>query len=155
MKLIGVEFGRVSLLVDLVDIGTRRGLYLPEAAAMVQHRYQFVHTPSVAPAAQAPQSYRFEHGVMKKSGKEYSYSAFEVHPHGLVVQGNDTNAGEAFLDDFFELGIEHFGMKKPSRPPTKVFVSGLVVEFESDFNLVVKRWQQISELFSAALKRYY
>jgi len=27
MKLIGVEFGRVSLLVDLLDLGTRTGIY--------------------------------------------------------------------------------------------------------------------------------
>jgi hypothetical protein len=155
MKVVGVEFGRVSLLVDLVDLGTRAGIYLPDAALIVQQRYSFVHVPTVAPASQTQQMYRFEQGKFSKGGKNYSVSAFEVHPHGLVVQGTDTDAAETFLDDFFELGIEHLGMKTPTRPATKVYASAVVVEFGKDFNQIVKKWNDVTALFSSQLKQTY
>lgn len=155
MKLIGIEFGRVSLLADLVDLGRRTGIHLPEAAALVQQRYSFVHAPTVLPASEQQPMYRFERGVLKKGVKTHTFSAFEVHPHGLVVQGTDTDAGEAFFEDFFEFGIENLGMKKPSREPSMVFLSALVVEFEEDFNKVLKTWKELSELCGASLKSTY
>ena len=116
MKLIGVDFGRVSLLVDLVDLGTRTGLYIPEATAIVQNRYAFVNAPTLSVALQQQQMYRFEHGRLSKGDKTHAISAFEIHPHGLVAQGADTNAVEAFLEDFLAFGVEHSHQSSTDRP---------------------------------------
>jgi hypothetical protein len=155
MKVIGIEYGRVWLLVDLLDLGTRTGVYLPEAAALLQNRYAFVHAPSVPPQAQAQQMYRFEQGRLTIEQKQYGISAFEIHPHGLVVQGTDTNAAEAFLEDFFMFGIEHLHLKRPEREPTKLFLSAMVVEFGSDANKFLAKWKEISKEVSSQLERTY
>ena len=155
MKVIGIEFGRVSLLVDLVDLGRRTGLYLPEASALVQHRYSFVHAPTIGPLKDEQSMFRFERGVLKKGDKTHVFTAFDVHPHGLVVQGNDTNAGEAFFDDFLEFGIENLGMKPPTRKPLKVFVSAVIVEFEGEVNKVLRKWEDISRVLTESLKSTY
>lgn len=155
MKVVGIEFGRVSLLVDLVDLGRRTGLYLPAAGALVQSRYSFVHAPTIAPIKEEQSMFRFERGVLKKGEKTHVFNVFDVHPHGLVVQGNDTDAGEAFFEDFMSFGIEHLGMKKPTREPMKVFVSAVIVEFEKDFNEVLKKWEEVSSIFTASLNNTY
>ena len=154
MKVIGIEYGRVSLLVDLLDLGTRTGIHLPEAAMHVQSRYAFVHAPSVPPP-QAQQMYRFEQGRLVTDKKQYSISAFEIHPHGLVVQGTDTDAAEAFFEDFFTFGIEHLHLKKPEREPTRVFLSAMVVEFASDTNKFLAKWKEISKAFGGQLEKAY
>jgi hypothetical protein len=155
MKVIGIEYGRVSLLVDLVELGTHTGIYLPEATAFVQSRYSFVHVPTVPQASQNQQVYRFEQGRIAKGQKQYSISSFEVHPHGLVVQGTDTDAAEAFLDDFFKFGAEHLGMKNPERPPAKVFLSSAVIEFNGDTNRLLNKWRELSKLISSQIEKQY
>jgi hypothetical protein len=155
MKVIGIEYGRVSLLVDLLDLGTRTGVYLPEAAMLLQSRYAFVHAPSVPLQAQAQQMYRFEQGRITTDKKQYSISAFEIHPHGLVVQGTDTDAAEAFFDDFFAFGMEHLHLKNPEREPTKIFLSAMVIEFGSDTNKFLAKWKEITKEFSGQLERTY
>jgi hypothetical protein len=157
MKLIGAEFGRLTMLVDAIDLGTRAGIYLPEAVLTVQQRYSFVHPPTLAPAAQQQQQqiYRFEQGRFHRKDKTYNVSAFEVHPFGLVVQGPDTDAAEAFFDDLFEMDSDYSWLKRPSRPPTKVFLSGLVVEFSKEVNQVLKKWNAVCALFSSQLKETY
>jgi hypothetical protein len=155
MKVIGVEYGRVSLLVDLLELGTRAGIYLPEAALHVQSRYAFVHAPTVPPQDKAQPMYRFEQGRLATDKKQYSISAFEIHPHGLVVQGTDTDAAEAFFDDFFIFGAENLHIKKPEREPTKIFLSAMVVEFAEDASRFLSKWKEISKVFSARLESIY
>jgi hypothetical protein len=155
MKVVGIEFGRVSLLVDLLDLGTRSGIYLPEAAAHVQNRYAFVHAPSVPPQAQAQQMYRFEQGRLITDKKQHGISTFEIYPHGLVVQGTDTDAAEEFLEDFLMFGIEHLHLKRPERQPTKIFLSAMVIEFAGDSNKFLSKWKDISKVFSDQLEKLY
>jgi hypothetical protein len=155
MKVIGIEYGRVSLLVDLVDLGTRTGVYLPEATSFVQNRYAFVHVPSVPQASQNQQIYRFEQGRIMKGQKQYSISSFEIHPHGLVVQGTDTDAAEHFLEDFFRFGAEHLAMKNPERAPAKVFLSAIVIEFGADTNKLLTKWRELSKLLSTQIEKQY
>jgi hypothetical protein len=155
MKVIGVEYGRVSLLVDLLELGTRTGIYLPEAALFVQGRYAFVHAPSVPTQDKAQPMYRFEQGRLDTGKAQYSISAFEIHPHGLVVQGTDTDAAEAFFEDFFVFGAEHLHIKKPEREPTKIFLSAMVVEFAEDANKFLSKWKEISKVFSGQLESNY
>lgn len=155
MKVIGIEYGRVSLLVDLLELGTRAGIYLPEAALYVQSRYAFVHAPTVPPQDKAQPMYRFEQGRLATDKEQYSISAFEIHPHGLVVQGTDTDAAEAFFDDFFTFGAENLHIKRPEREPTKIFLSAMVVEFAEDANRFLSKWKEISKVFSAQLESIY
>lgn len=94
---------------------------------------------------------RFEHG-RSKSGY---ISTFEIHPQGLVVQSVDTRVCDEFLEEIFEIGVEQFGIKRPSRYAKKLYASGFVVEFENDVAGLVSKWADISKLANSFLRNLY
>jgi hypothetical protein len=152
MRIVGLELGRVTLLVDLLEIGPTFGIPYDLLAAVLHNRYKFAALPK-APTQEAPQPvFRFERGQLPNGGL---ITLFEIHPQGLVVQAIDTNVADAFLADVLATGAKEYGLRAPSPPPLKVYNSSLVVEFEADMGRLISGWEQLSVLMSASLKRLY
>lgn len=108
------------------------------------------------PTQEAPQNVlRFEHGSFG-AAKRGLITYFEVHPQGLVAQGVDTQTVDEFLADVLETGKRDFGLRV-SIPPTqvKVYVSSLVVQFETEINRLISKWDQLSRLLGVEMKRFY
>src|SRR5262245_31882269 len=139
MKLVGLEMGRVSLLVDLLEIGPNEGLPVRELVAALKLRYDFAVLPDM-PTQEAPQKLlRFEQGRLPPGGDHIAY--LEIHPQGLVVQGMDTRVCEAFFEDLFKVGKSEFGLRSPRAGIKKIYASSLVVDFETDMSAVTSRWR--------------
>lgn len=156
MKLVGVESGRVSLLVDLIEIGSRKGLYLPDVGVKVQARYSFVHMPQVPEIGKGDGNFRFEQGQLPQdSAQDAKVSLFEIYPQGIVATANDTEEAEAFIEDFMSWGGHEFGLRAPDVKPMKLYASTLVVEFDDDVDQMLTKWSAVGGLLTGLMKRKY
>ena len=152
MNVIGFDSGRVTLLLDILELSPSAGLYAVELIAAIREKYQFAVLPKLPTQDTQPQQVlRFEHG---RSNSGY-ISAFEIHPQGLVVQSVDTRVCDEFLDDIFAIGAEQFGIRQPSQHARKLYASGFVAEFENDIAGLISKWKNLSALANSYLQRLY
>jgi len=155
MKIIGFDKCRVSMLVDLLEIGTRDGLYFPGAATLLQSKFNFISIPQPASQANPKEVLCFEHGFFNYEGRDINIRAFEIYPHGLVAQAADSNAAEIFLDEFSAFATAELGQVAEGLIGRKFFASSLMVQFDKEANGFLSANEKIIALFSNHLKATY
>jgi hypothetical protein len=154
MKVVGLELGRVSYLVDLLEIVPAGGMAFAVLASALQSRYDFAVMPTL-PLQESQQSgLRFEHGRLGDDARSL-ISSFEIHPQGLVAQAIDTRVAEVFFEDFFAAGKKDFGLRDPTSPTKKTYTSSLVVDFETDMDRLLSEWDKLSALLFGQVKKFY
>ena len=80
MKLINIDFGQVTWLVDLsIPPGS---VYLPEALEKIRERYKFVRCPEAADIINPDANIVFEHGKYDSS----VIRKFSMHNDGLIAE---------------------------------------------------------------------
>lgn len=154
MKIVGQELGRVSYLVDLVEIQPERGMSAGALVAALQDRYAFAVLPKM-PTQEAPQTVlRFEHGRMPEP-MHGSINYFEIHAQGLVVQSHDTTTADTFFEDVFAAGRKDHGLRGPPPDAKKLYLSSMVAEFETDISRLMAKWGALSGVINDAFKLLY
>lgn len=153
MKILGVETGRVTLLVDIVEFGEAEGFSAVELFEAARQRYGFAIFPKMPTQSDRQESFRFEHGRVPSLG--VSVKLFEIHPFGIVVEANTTEAADAFLDDILAWGEEEFKFRRADHASMRVYASTLVVQFENDVTRILDKWRDFTKMVSAALRDVY
>ena len=152
MKIVGLEYGRLALLVDLLELGGGGGMHATEMVAAVCARYKFAVPPKIGTQAEPQSVLRFEHG---RAPNEKGIALFEVHPQGLVAQASDTETADDFLRDVLIFAKQHFGAKEPGPLSTTIYTSALVAEFKVDLSGLIAGWSTITSLLGGELKARY
>ena len=148
MKVVGLDSGRVALLVDLVELVPIGGMHDDEVNHTLQQKYNFA---VVSPAKEGGPLLRFERG-RAPDGKPLAF--FEVHPQGLVAQAADTRTADGFLADVLAFCEKTLGLREPTLSK-KVYNSSLVVEFETDIGGLLTKSKALFALFGSQLKTLY
>lgn len=148
MKVVGLETGRVALLVDLVELAPIGGMHDEEVSDTLQRQYSFA---VVSPAKEGGPLLRFERG-RAPDGKPLAF--FEAHPHGLVAQAADTRTAGGFLADVLAVCEKTLGLRKPTLSGT-VYNSSLVAEFETDIGGLFTKSKALFGLLGSQLKTLY
>ena len=156
MKVVGLESGRVSYLVDLLEISPSGGIAFDALASALQARYDFAVIPNLPTqdSQQSQSGLRFEHGRLRDEARSL-ISYFEIHPQGLVAQAIDTRVAEEFFEDLFATGKNDFGLRAPTSPTKKTYTSSLVVDFETDMDRLLSKWDRLSALLFGQVKKFY
>jgi len=128
MKLISIEFGQVTWIVD-VSMSPGQ-LYLPEALQKIQARYGFVRAPNLDELLSQQPNVVFEHG---KFG-DHVIQKLSIHTDGFLANSQaGTDTTERFLDDLVSWSKEEFGaVELDINDSFKVYDSHLVVQLEVD-----------------------
>jgi len=150
MKLISVEFGQVTWIVDLaVPSGN---VYLPAAIAAIKDRYKFVNVPSLEVLLAQNPNIVFEHGKFVDS----VIRKFSSHNDGMVAETSaGTNNAEEFLDDFVKWSCKEFGATVLEiNDAYRFYDSHLIVQMEIDLEEKMAFIKFITDELSSEIKNY-
>ncbi len=150
MNVVGLEAGRITLLVDILELSPKRGVYVQELVAPIVDRYQFSLVPKNED--QSTETLRFEHGRMQDG--EY-IPLLEIYPQGIIVHSIDTAIGDAFLKDLFDTGTKEFGLQRLSPSVKKVYWSVILADFNSDIAEPLGRWERFFQFYNTKLSGLY
>ncbi|MGE0768357.1 MAG: hypothetical protein AB7L90_18015 [Hyphomicrobiaceae bacterium] len=149
MRVVASESGRLTLLIDILELAPPQGLYAVEVISAVQERYSFL---SVKPPTPDQAQIRFERG---RSPNGKMIAQFEIHQHGLLIDSLDTESADLFLEDLLAEGGKQFGLQRVKSPLKKIYTSNLIVELQSDLDTLFVKHKAIFGTFGSLLKRYY
>ena len=120
----------------------------------LRDRYGFAVLPKL-PTQEAPQTVlRFEHGRMPDPMRG-TITYFEIHPQGMVVQANDTTTADTFFEDVFAVGRKDYGLRGPPAGAKKLYLSSMVVEFETDISRLMSKWNALTGVMNEAFEQLY
>ena len=150
MKLLSIEFGQVTWIVDLkMPSGT---LYLPDTLMKINERYGFIKGSGIDELLSQQASPTFEHGkfdgtVIRK---------FSVHTDGLVAESQaGTDAAEHFLDDVVNWSKEVFYAEiLEISEPYRIYDSHLVVQMSTGVNPIIETLGNITSEIEKRLSTY-
>lgn len=128
MKVISIEFGQVTWIVDISMSPGR--MYFPEALQKINTRYSFVRSPNLNEILSQEPNVVFEHG---KFG-DHVIKKFSVHTDGFLVNSQaGTDVTDRFLDDLMDwLKEEYEATELDINNSYRVYDSHLVVQLDVD-----------------------
>jgi hypothetical protein len=150
MKVIGLESGRLTLLVDVLELSPVKGGSMNSFAEFVCSTYGFVM--STPPDQQETSPWRFQNGEFETNKR---IKLFEIYPSGIVIQSNDTDGCDEFLENLFDLGGKILDLRRPSGFAQKIYMSNIVVEFEERTVQWVQKLQPLQKFLNDRLKKLY
>lgn len=150
MKLISVDFGQVTWIVDLAL--PSGNIYYPEIIVAVKNRYKFVTAPSLETLLSQQQKFVFEHG---KFG-DAVIRKFSIHTDGIIAETQaGTNNAEEFLDDIIKWSCEEFGGTVLEINDTyRIYDSRLVVQMEINLEEKMAFLNFVTDELSSQIKDY-
>ena len=150
MKVITIEFGQVTWIVDLAIPSGK--LYFPEAVTAIQTRYKFVNAPSMDMILSQRPNIIFEHG---KFG-DAIIRKFSTHTDGMVVETSaGTKHAEEFLDDFVKWASEELSATVLNiNDIYRIYDSHLVVQMNINLDEKMEFVKFISNELSSYIKDY-
>jgi hypothetical protein len=158
MKLINTEQARVVRLVPLEDIRPQGGTHITTALRKVTERYEFVYSPDLRRPWEdiEKEGFKFRVGKMIHGNNEVSVGEFALYSDGLVVTTFTTDEGELFLTDLTAWAKKELGFRdlNPARVRT-LYLSNVIVEFESSPNSLVNKFSLLSETLTTVLQKTY
>lgn len=158
MQIINYEIGRIIRIFPLEDIRPASGLHPPTALRMIAERYGFAHTPELKRSWEESQQegLRFQLGRVTNRIRTININDFTIYNDGLVATTTTTEDAEIFLDDLQSWVREEFGYKDPNRSTLRtLYMSTMVVEFDSSPDELLKSYSAISSICGESLRQTY
>lgn len=150
MKLISIEFGQVTWIVDLVL--PSGNIYFPETIVAIKNRYKFVTAPNIETLLLQQPNVVFEHG---KFG-DAVIRKFSTHNDGMIAETQaGTNNAEEFLDDLVKWACDEYGGTVLEINDTyRVYDSHLIVQMEINLEEKMAFLNFINDELSSQIKDY-
>jgi hypothetical protein len=159
MKIISESLGRIVYIIRTDEVYPRKGVDIPTILDWIKDRYHFRRQTDLSQSpdpATKSNGIRFHDGVIALDEVSLTILDFTLYADGLVVTARNTDTSEAFLRDFLAAAAEHYEFRLEEvlkkRP---LFLSELIVEFEGEFDSVIKNFEQISGQLNEALASTY
>ena len=124
-------------------------MYLPQAAAMLSHRYNFASYPSSYNDLSGDRI-DFRHGEFEGSAIE----SLEIYSDGIVITSrSDTDFIDKFFADFCQWIDDDLGLSMiKTHSIDRVYESNLIVEAERNILMPLEELSKISQLIENDLK---
>lgn len=146
MQIIGTEAGRTSYLLAWEEIRPLAGMAPSVLVAALTERYGFRYPPE-QPRSWAEAQNRvteFRGGVFEFGGRQIPM-AIIAYSDAIAVECMNTDDSDAAMDDLMQWSRE-IGFRDFIRPPIKLYMSKLVVKFETELERLFKNWNELKSL---------
>lgn len=135
MKLIGVDFGRVVLLFQPEEVQPKHGVHQKTVVQGIRDRYEFSLNAdqvvsSIMKGDPSP-GFIFKDGFFNHGTKRIAIGELGIYADGISVTASSTLDAERFVADVFQYLIQEFDYRPFKRSPEKLYVSQVVVTFDS------------------------
>ena len=158
MRLVNTEIGRTIRIVPVEEIRPLAGVHSPTALRMVAERYSFGYTPDLGRPWEEVQKdgLKFQLGKLVHGNRAINVTDFTLYNDGIVATASSTDDADLFLDDILAWGKDVFGFREIDRGNIRVlYLSNLVVDFESSPDLLLRNFTILSEGLGKLLRTTY
>lgn len=155
MQIVGTESGRTSYLLAWEEIrplgGITPGVLVPALTERYKFRYPPEHPRTWAEAQNRVSEFRggsFEYGSRQIPVAIIAYS------DALGVECANTDDSDVVMDDLMKWARE-LGFREFIRPPVKLYVSKVVVKFDTELERLFKNWSELKSLMVEPASNHY
>lgn len=158
MRIINYEMGRVIRIIPMEEIRPSGGIHPPTILRRIAERYAFANTPELKRSWEDSQQdgLVFQLGKMNDDIRTINIVEFKLYNDGLVATTTTTEDSDIFLNDLLRWVCVEFGYKERGQLGIRtLYLSSMIVEFESSPDEFLKRFAEISAVCGESIRSTY
>jgi hypothetical protein len=152
MRVIGPDGARLIVLYSAEEVRPMGGFDTAEFVRLASERYNFSIKPDLAGLKGNYTLLEFKTGSFSVHNKKISIIQLVVTNAGVVIDAISSEDADTFFDEIFRWTIDTFGLRRPSKEPTKRYLSNVVVEFEEGVEKLIPAFSLISDIATRRLQ---
>ncbi len=131
---------------------------LPSATTAFTEKFKFQGPPNFVgrPWKELEASpIEFKEGVFALETGEIPIMSFTLYNDAISAQCRLSDDAEVVLDGIMKWARDTLALRDFQRPPTRLYMSAIVVAFEKSVEAIFAKWNGIQEIFAPGIKNLY